>query len=54
MPDFLNFAFPPLPVQQHGDKLMPRLPTRSIRDTLKPAKKKFSQRYFFPAFVTSK
>jgi len=39
MPDFPNFAFPPLPVQQHGDKLMPRLPTRSIRDTLKPAKK---------------
>jgi hypothetical protein len=26
MPDFLNFAFPPLPVQQTGDKLTLRLP----------------------------
>ena len=26
LPDFLNFAFPPLPVQQNGDKLTLRLP----------------------------
>lgn len=26
MPDFINFAFPPLPVQQDGDKVILRLP----------------------------